>query len=110
MLPPKNRFLQFVSALKLYGQSTAVQMQCIVRASEVDTKTDYDIPNYYETLVSLSISQYPILTKAQKIKDATALQSRTISQGAGKKKSAKRALRLLSQLRSPRNPILTTRH
>ena len=33
MLPPKNRFLQFVSALKIYGHSTAVQMQCIVRAS-----------------------------------------------------------------------------
>jgi len=31
MLPPKNRFLQFVSALKVYGHSTVVQMQCIVR-------------------------------------------------------------------------------
>jgi hypothetical protein len=44
MLPPKNRFLQFVSALKLHGHSTAVQMQCIVRASQVDTNTDFDIP------------------------------------------------------------------
>ena len=36
MLPDKNRFLQFASALKLYGHSTAVQMSCIVRASEVE--------------------------------------------------------------------------
>jgi hypothetical protein len=41
MLPRKNRFLQFVSALKIYGHSTVVQMQCIVRASEVDKNTDY---------------------------------------------------------------------
>ena len=59
MLPPKNRFLQFVSALKLYGHSTVVQMQCIVRASEVDTNTDYDIPKFYDNLISLSISQHP---------------------------------------------------
>jgi hypothetical protein len=43
-------------------------------------------------LVSLSISQHPVLTGASQIKDATALQARTISQqlkgskkGAGKK-------------------------
>ena len=90
-LPDKNRFLQFVSAFKLYGHSTAVQMSCIVRASEIDTNPDYDIAKIYETLVSLSISQNPILTGAPQIKDATASQARTISQqlkgtkGAGKK-------------------------
>jgi hypothetical protein len=61
LLPPKNRFLQFVTALKLYGHSTVVQMQCIVRASEVDTNNDYDIPKFYEYLVSLSISQHPVI-------------------------------------------------
>ena len=81
MLPPKNRFLQFVSALKLYGHSTAVvQMQCIVRASEVDTNTDYDITKFYDNLISLSISQHPVVTGAQQIRDATALQARTIGQ------------------------------
>ncbi len=94
MLPEKNRFLQFVSALKLYGHSTAVQMSCIVRASEVDTNPDYyDIPKYYETLISISISQHPVLAGAPHSKEttATALQARTISQqlkgskGAGKK-------------------------
>ncbi len=92
MLPPKNRFLQFVSALKLYGHSTVVQMQCIVRASEVDSNTDYDIPKFYESLISLSISQHPVTTGAPQIKNATALQARTIGQqlkgskkGAGKK-------------------------
>ena len=91
-LPDKNRFLQFISALKLYGHSTAVQMQCIVRAAEIDSNPDYDIAHFYETLVSLSISQNPILTGAPQIKeDATAIQARTISQqlkgtkGAGKK-------------------------
>jgi hypothetical protein len=92
MLPPKNRFLQFVSALKVYGHSTVVQMQCIVRAAEVDTNTDYDKPKFYENLNSLSISQHPVITGAPQIKDATALQARTIGQqlkgskkGAGKK-------------------------
>jgi hypothetical protein len=93
MLPPKNRFLQFVSALKLYGHSSVVQMQCIVRASEVDTNTDYDTPKFYDNLISLSIiSQHPVTTGAPQIKDATALQARTIDQqlkgskkGAGKK-------------------------
>ncbi len=92
MLSPKNRFLQFVSALKLYGHSTVVQMQCIVRASEVDTNNDYDIPKFYENLVSLSISQHPVTKGSPQIKDATALQARTIGQqlkgskkGAGKK-------------------------
>ena len=66
-------------------------MQCIVCASEVDTNTDYDIPKFYDTLVSLSISQHPVQTGAPHAKDATALQARTISQqlkgskGAGKK-------------------------
>jgi hypothetical protein len=78
MLPPKNRFLQFVSALKLYGHSTVVQMQCIVRASEVDTNTDYDKPKFYDNLISLSISQHPVTTGAPQIKDATVLQARTI--------------------------------
>jgi hypothetical protein len=78
MLSPKNRFLQFVSALKLHGHSTAVQMQCIVRASEVDTNTDYDISKFYDdNLVSISISQHPVLTGAPLIKDATALHART---------------------------------
>jgi hypothetical protein len=94
MLPPKNRFLQFFSALKLYGHSTVVQMQCIVRTAEVDSNTDYDIPKFYEkSLISLSISQqHPVTTGAPQIKDATALQARTIGQqlkgskkGAGKK-------------------------
>jgi hypothetical protein len=82
MLPEKNRFLQFISALKVYGHSTAVQMQCIIRASEVDTNPDYDIPKFYETLVSISISQHPVLARAPQSKDATAtaLQARTISQ------------------------------
>ena len=82
MLPEKNRFLQFISALKVYGHSTAVQMQCIIRASEVDTNPDYDIPKFYETLVSSSISQHPVLAGAPQSKDATAtaLQARTISQ------------------------------
>ena len=67
-------------------------MQCIVRASEVDSNTDYDIPKFYENLISLSISQHPVTTGAPQIKDATALQARTIGQqlkgskkGAGKK-------------------------
>ena len=93
MLPEKNRFLQFISALKLYGHSTAVQMACIVRASEVESNPDYDIPKYYEILVSISISQHPVLAGAPNSKEATAtaLQARTISQqlkgskGAGKK-------------------------
>ena len=93
MLPEKNRFLQFVSALKTYGHSTVVQMSCIVRASEVDTNPDYNIAKFYGTLISLSISQHPVTTGAPQIKDATtALQARTISQqlkgskkGAGKK-------------------------
>ena len=57
-------------------------MQCIVRASEVDTNTDYDIPKFYETLVSISISQHPVLAGAPHAKEvtATALQARTISQ------------------------------
>ena len=89
MLPLKNRFLQFVSALKLYGHSTAVQMACIMRASEVDTNNDYDIPKFYDTLVSVSISQHPITTGVPQIKDATALQARTIGQQLkGSKKSA----------------------
>jgi len=92
MLLPKNTFLQFVSALNLYGHSTAVQIQCIMRASEVDTNTDYDIPKFYDNLISISISPNPVTTGAPQIKDATALQARTISQqlkgsknGAGKK-------------------------
>ena len=92
MLPPKNRFLQFVSTLKVYGHSTVVQMQCIVRTSEVDKNTDYNIPKFYDNLISLSISQHPVTTGAPQIKDATALQARTIGQqlkgskkGAGKK-------------------------
>ncbi len=80
MLPPKNRFLQFVSALKVYGHSTVVQMQCIVRTSEVDKNTDYNIPKFYDNLISLSISQHPVTTGAPQIKDATALQARTIGQ------------------------------
>jgi hypothetical protein len=68
-------------------------MQCIVRASEVNTNTDYDIPKFYETLVSISISQYPELVGVPHAKEstATALQARAISQqlkaskGAGKK-------------------------
>ena len=81
MLPEKNRFLQFTSALKTYGHSTVVQMSCIVRASEVDTNTDYDnIAKFYELLISLSISQHPVQTGAPQAKDATALQARTISQ------------------------------
>jgi len=51
-LPEKN-FLQFISALKVYGHSTAVQMQCIVRAAEIETNPDYDIAKIYEKLVSL---------------------------------------------------------
>ncbi len=78
-------------AFKLYGHSTAVKMSCIVRASEIDTNPDYNIAKIYETLVSLSISQNPMLTGAPQIKDATASQARTICQqlkgtkGAGKK-------------------------
>ena len=66
-------------------------MACIVRASEVDTNPDYNISKYYEILVAISISQHPVITGAPQIKDATALQARTISQqlkgskGAGKK-------------------------
>jgi hypothetical protein len=91
MLPEKDRFLQFASALKVYGHSTAVQLSCIVRASEVDTNTDYDIVKFYEKLIQLSISQHPVKTGALQVKDATALQARTITQqlkgskGAGKK-------------------------
>jgi hypothetical protein len=91
----KNRFLQLVSALKTYGHSTVVQMSCIVRASEVDTNTDYDIAKFYEKIISLSISHSAPCTYgrtgAPQAKDATALlQARTISQqlkgsmGAGK--------------------------
>ena len=67
-------------------------MQFIVRAAEIDSNPDYNIANFYETLVSCSISQNPILTGAPQIKeDATAIQARTKSQqlkgakGAGKK-------------------------
>ena len=92
-------------------------MQCsIVRASEVYTNTDYDIPKFYDNLVSLSISQHPVLTTgATQIKDATALQARTISQqlksskkGAGKK--GKGGKESTSASRSSRNPIRTPRH
>jgi hypothetical protein len=54
-LSDKNCFLQFISALKLYGHSTAVQMSCIVRGAEIDTNPDYNITKFYETLVSISI-------------------------------------------------------
>jgi hypothetical protein len=93
MLPPeKNRFLQFVSALKTYGHSTVVQMSCIVRASEVDTNPDYNIAKFYGTLISLSISQHPVVTTGvPQIKDATALQARTIRQHLkGSKKGARK--------------------
>ena len=64
-------------------------MACIMRASEVHTNTDYDIPKFYDTLVSVSISQHPITTGVPQIKDATALQARTIGQQLkGSKKSA----------------------
>ncbi len=82
-------------------------MQCIIRASEVDTNPDYDIPKFYETLVSISISQHPVLAGAPQIKDATtatAFQARTIrqqhkgSKGVGKKgKSGKESYNLLSE-------------
>jgi hypothetical protein len=50
-------------------------------------------PKFYDSLISLiSISQHPVITGAPQIKDATALQARTIGQqlkgskkGAGKK-------------------------
>ncbi len=90
-LPDKNCFLQFISALKLYGHSTAVQMSCIVRGAEIDTNPDYNITKFYETLVSISIPQNTINAGGPQIKDATVLQARTISQqlkgtkGAGKK-------------------------
>ena len=58
-LPEKNRFLQFVSALKVYGHSTAFQMHCIIRAAEIVTNVDYDIAKIYETLASLTLSQNP---------------------------------------------------
>ena len=78
-------------------------MSCIVRASAIDTNPDYNIAKIYETLVSLSISQNPILTGAPQIKDATASQARTISQqlkgtkGAGKKEKGGKEISSSSQ-------------
>jgi len=56
MLPEKNRFLQFATALSQFGHySIMVKQRCILRVSTIETDPDYDIHK-------------PVLYRARRIK------------------------------------------
>ena len=80
LLPMKERFFAFISALKNYGHSTMVQMSCMMRSATIDSDADYDIERFYDQLVLINRSQHPELNGVPQIKDPTALAAHTIAQ------------------------------
>ena len=96
MLPEKNRFLQFATALSQFGHSVMVKQRCILRVSTIETDPDYDIDPFYTELVALNRAENPELNGVPQLKDPTVLAARTITQqlkgekGGGKKGNSKK--------------------
>ena len=96
MLPEKNRFLQFATALSQFGHSVMVKQRCILRVSTIETDPDYDIDPFYTVLVALNRAENPELNGVPQLKDPTVLAARTITQqlkgekGGGKKGNSKK--------------------